>query len=72
MGLVAAGSPFAFLQSAAMGGAGMAMMTWIGALGGTVTIAAALPFKKRMVDGLVSSCKGAVGGAVEKFKSFFG
>ncbi|KAL9627040.1 MAG: hypothetical protein Q9204_006851 [Flavoplaca sp. TL-2023a] len=72
LGLVAAGTPFAFLQSAAMGGAAMGVMTGIGVLGGAVTIAAALTLKEGTVGGLVSSCKGAVGGAVKKFKSFFG
>ncbi|KAL9636825.1 MAG: hypothetical protein Q9204_002107 [Flavoplaca sp. TL-2023a] len=72
MGLVAAGSPFAFLQSAAMGGAAMGVMTGIGVLGSAGMIAAALTLKEGMVGGLVSSCKAAVGGAVEKFKSFFG
>ena len=72
LGLVAAGTPFAFLQSAAMGGAAMGVMTGIGALSSMVTIAAALTLKERTVGGLVSSCKGAVGGAVKKFKSFFG
>ncbi|KAL8790290.1 MAG: hypothetical protein Q9213_000642 [Squamulea squamosa] len=72
LGLVAAGTPFAFLQSAAMGGAAMGVITGIGALGGAVAITAALTIKKKTVDGLVSSCKEAVGGAVEKLKSFFG
>ena len=72
LGIVAAGTPFAFLQSAAMGGAAMGVMTGIGALGSAVTIAAALFLKKRTAGGLVSNCKGAVGGAVKKFKSFFG
>ncbi|KAL9010040.1 MAG: hypothetical protein Q9180_009340 [Flavoplaca navasiana] len=72
LGLVAAGTPFAFLQSAAMGGAAMGVMTGIGALGGAVTVAAALTLKEGTVGDVVSSCKGAVGGAVKKFKSFFG
>ena len=69
---MAAGTPFAFLQSAAMGGAAMGVMTGIGALSSMVTIAAALTLKERTVGGLVSSCKGAVGGAVKRLKSFFG
>ncbi|KAL8836826.1 MAG: hypothetical protein Q9176_006059 [Flavoplaca citrina] len=72
LGLVAAGSPFAFLQGAAMGGAAMGVMTGIGVLVGAVTVAAALTLKEGTVCGLVSSCKGAVGGTVNKFKSFFG
>ena len=72
MGLVAAGSPFAILQSAAMGGAAMGMMTGVGVLSGAVTVAAALILKKRTVGGMVSSRKRSVGGAVKKFKSFFG
>ena len=72
LGLVVAGSPFAFLQSAAMGGAAMGVMTGIGVLVSAVTVAAALTLKEGTVGGLVSSCKGAVGGAVEKFKGFFG
>ena len=72
LGLVAAGTPFAFLQSAAMGGAAMGAITIVGALGSAVTIAAALTLKKGTVGCLVSGCKGAVGAAVKKFKSFFG
>ncbi|KAL8704223.1 MAG: hypothetical protein Q9201_002600 [Fulgogasparrea decipioides] len=72
LGLVAAGTPFAFLQSAAMGGAAMGVMTGIGTLAGAATITAALTLKEGTVGGLVSSCKGAVGGAVKQFKSFFG
>ena len=72
LGLVAAGTPFAFLQGAAMGGAAMGLMTLIGILSRMVTIAAALTLKKRTVGGLVNNCKEAVGGAVMKFKSFFG
>ena len=69
--LVAAGTPFAFLQSAAMGGAAMGVMTGIGALGSAVTFVAALTLKQRTVGGLVSSCKGAINEAMRKFKSFF-
>ncbi|KAL8887904.1 MAG: hypothetical protein Q9215_004583 [Flavoplaca cf. flavocitrina] len=46
LGLVAAGSPFAFLQGAAMGGAAMGVMTGIGVLVGAVTVAAALTLKE--------------------------
>lgn len=72
LGLVAAGTPFAFLQSAAMGGAAMGAITGIGVLSSAITVAVALTTKERTIGGLVSSCKRAVGGAVEKFKSFFG
>ncbi|KAL8772972.1 MAG: hypothetical protein Q9209_001992 [Squamulea sp. 1 TL-2023] len=72
LGIVAAGTPFAFLQSAAMGGAAMGAMTGIGALGGAATIAAALTLTEKTVGGLVSSCKEAVDGAVKKLKGFFG
>ncbi|KAL8828417.1 MAG: hypothetical protein Q9191_002598 [Dirinaria sp. TL-2023a] len=71
LGLVAAGTPFAFLQSAAMGGAAMGAITGIGVLSNAITIAVALTTKKRTIGGLMSSCKRAVGGAVKKFKSFF-
>ena len=56
LGLVVAGTPIAFLQSAAMGGAAMGVMTGIGVLSSMVTIAAALTPKERTVGGLVSSC----------------
>lgn len=55
-----------------MGGAALGTMTGIGALGSAVIIATALTLKQGTVGGLVSSCKGAVGGAVKEFKSFFG
>ena len=55
-----------------MGGAAMGVMTGIGILSSAVTIAAALTLQERTVGGLVSNCKEAVGGAVMKFKSFFG
>lgn len=38
MGTVAAGSLFAFLQSAAMGGAAIGLFTGVGALGAVVTL----------------------------------
>lgn len=50
----------------------MGVMTGIGVLSSAVTIAAALTLKERTVGGLTSNCKGAVGGAINKFKSFFG
>ena len=72
LGLVAAGSPFAFLQSAAMGGAAMGVMTGVGAVSGAVVIAAALSLKEEILGGLVRKAEEAVGGVVEKFKGFCG
>ena len=72
LGLVAVGTSFAFLQSAAMGGVAIGVMTGIDVLSSAATIAAALILKERTVGGQVSNCKGAVGGAVKKLKSFFG
>lgn len=60
IGSVIAGSFFSILQSAAMGGAAMSIIAGIGALGGVVAAAVGL-----------ASCKGVVGGLVEKIKGFF-
>ena len=69
---MAPGTPFAFLQGAAMGGVAIGVMAGIDVLSSAATIAAALILKERMVGGLVSNYKVAVGGAVRKLKSFFG
>ncbi|KAI4094933.1 MAG: hypothetical protein LQ344_001978 [Seirophora lacunosa] len=68
LGLVVAGTPFAFLQSAGMGGAAMGLMIGSGAVIGGATIAAALTLGKERIAGLASSCEGAVNGALEKIK----
>ena len=49
MGSVAAGSLFAFLQSAAMGGAAMGLFVGVGAVGGGVAIAAGLAASQETV-----------------------
>ena len=63
MGTVAAGSFFAFLQSAAMGGAAMGMITGVGAVVGGVTIAAGLATPKETLRRLGSTING--GGVAE-------
>ena len=83
VGSVAAGSFFAFLQSAAMGGAAMGVFTGIGALGGVTAIVAVVASSKDTVGELGEKIHGAIGAGVasskeivsglgEKIKGFWG
>ena len=58
IGSVTAGSLFAFLQSAAMGGPAMGVVAGIGGLGGGVMVAAGLAFSKGSVSGLMEKARG--------------
>ena len=58
MGLVAAGSPFAILQSAAMGGAAMGVFTEIGLASSGVAVAVGWALEKGVGRGLKEKIKG--------------
>ena len=68
LGIVAAGSPFAFLQSAAMGGAAMGLFTGIGAFGGAIAVGAALASMKPPIAALAEKAKGAMAGLAGEAK----
>ena len=74
MGSVAAGSLFAFLQSAAMGGAAMGLFVGIGGLGGGVAVAAGLAAstetKEKIGDFIERVVVGRVAPVVENVKNF--
>ena len=78
MGSVAAGSLFAFFQSAAMGGAAMGLFAGLGALGGVMAVTAGVAASKETVDGVVGNIRGfvetevvgKVAPVVENVKSF--
>ncbi|KAI4121001.1 MAG: hypothetical protein LQ338_006624, partial [Usnochroma carphineum] len=83
MGSVAAGSLFAFLQSAAMGGPAMGLFVGIGASGGAIAVAAGLASlegvrekvaedSKRLIALLAENSKGAVGGLMKNFEGTVG
>jgi hypothetical protein len=63
---------FAFLQSAAMGGAAMGAFVGIGALGGAIAVGVGLASLKRPSAALAEDFKGAVGGLVENFQRAMG
>ena len=63
MGSVAAGSVFAFLQSAAMGGVALGVITGVGAAIGGVAVAAGLAFSN---GGFVAEVANNVKDFVEK------
>lgn len=77
MGSVAAGSVFAFLQSAAMGGAALGVITGVGAAIGGVAVAVGLAFSKGgVVEKVVDKVKDfvekeIVGGLFKKVQGFF-
>jgi Interferon-induced 6-16 family len=71
MGSVAAGSLFAFLQSAAMGGAAMGFFVGIGAFGGVTAAGlglASLNTTRPKIDELVQKSKKSVVAVAENFK----
>lgn len=57
IGLVTAKSAFSFLQSAAMGGAAMGLITGVGVAGGVIPIVVALPMKTETVRIVVGGIK---------------
>ena len=65
IGSVAAGSFFAFLQSAAMGGAAVTALTGVGVLGCVVALGAGLPSIGRVLKDLIADAKGPVESLVE-------
>ncbi|KAI9695930.1 MAG: hypothetical protein M1812_008491, partial [Candelaria pacifica] len=72
MGTVAAGSFFAFLQSAAMGGAALSLFVGIGALGGAIAVGVGLASLKGIIDGLVKKFRGLTAALAENFKGAMG
>ena len=74
MGSVVAGSLFAFLQSAAMGGAAAGIFAGIGALGAAVTVGCGIGLGslKEPIAGLAEKAKGAVDGLAENSQKAMG
>jgi len=86
IGSVVAGSLFAFLQSAAMGGAAMGLFMGIGAVGGVIAVGLGLASlegmrqnivefvqkSKELVIAVVENVKKAVGGLAVNFTKLFG
>jgi Interferon-induced 6-16 family len=75
IGTVVAGSLFAFLQSAAMGGAAMGLFLGIGAFGGVIAVALGLASLKGMrqnIVGFVQKSKKPVAAVVENLKEAVG
>ena len=75
MGSVVAGTLFAFLQSAAMGGAALGLFTGIGAAGAVVAVAAGVASPERVgevVKTVRNFMDGVVNEVAQKVKGFFG